>query len=44
MNKAVTNLFHVAAEVHTGHSVPMTLKMSLKGWIRLCGERNTEIY
>lgn len=26
---AVTNLFHVAAEVHTCHSVSVTLEMSL---------------
>ena len=39
---AITNLFHVAAEVHTCHSVPVTLEMSLKGWIRLYGQRDKE--
>lgn len=37
---AVTNLFHIAAEVHTCHIVPVTLKVSLEGWIRLDGQRD----
>lgn len=39
---AITNLFHVAAEVHTCHSVPVTLEMSLQSWIRLHGERDRD--
>ncbi len=39
---AVTNLFHVTAEVHTCHRVPVTLEMSLKSRIRLYGERHRQ--
>lgn len=40
----VTKLFHVAAEVHTCHSVPVTLEVSFKGWIRLHGQRDSETF